>query len=77
MGARPQYADVEKLVDELFGEIEHAQGYAFVSDGETFSTTEQFFERIRGRLRYQRKAARIMAAFLRRHGQYNPPQGST
>lgn len=60
---------VHELADELFAAIERSQGFAHVSDGETFPTVEAFFERIRGRLEHQRKGARIMADFLRRHNQ--------
>lgn len=69
MTVRHQYPDVEALTNELFGKIERSQGYAFVSDGETFPTTREFFERIRGRLEHQREGVKIMAAFLRKHGE--------
>lgn len=65
---------VEKLTDELFSKIERAQGFAFVSDGEMFATTEEFFERIRGRLGWQREGVAIMTAFLRKHGQLKAPK---
>ena len=60
---------VHDLADELFSKVQRAQGNAFCSDGETFPTTEQFFERIRGRLEWNKRASRIMSAFLRKHGQ--------
>lgn len=69
MTAAAKYPEVDKLADELFSKIQRAQGYAFISDGETFPTKEQFFERIRGRLAYQRKGVRIMADFLRKYGE--------
>lgn len=59
---------VEKLVDELFCAVEQSQGYAFVSDGETFVTTAEFFERVRGRLGYARKTVVAMEMFLCKHG---------
>jgi hypothetical protein len=66
----PATRTVADLADELFGKIERAQGMSFVSDGEHFPTVEQFFERVRGRLEWQRRGVRIMAAFLRKHGEY-------
>lgn len=60
---------VDVLADELFRKIEKSQGMAFVSDGETFSTRAQFFERIRGRLQWQREGVRVMSAFLRKYGE--------
>lgn len=59
--------EVDRLVDDLFSKIQCAQGYAFMSDGETFPTKAQLFERIRGRLEWNKKASRIMAAWLRKH----------
>ncbi len=60
---------VQDLADELLESVETAQGYFFVSDGETFPTTAQFFERIRGRLEYGKLAVRKMRAFLKKHGE--------
>jgi hypothetical protein len=59
--------EVERLFDELFHKVERAQGYAFVSDGETFETKAELFKRIRGRLEWNKAASRIMAAWLRKH----------
>ena len=67
MTAAPQYPEVDALVQELFQEVQCAQGYFFVSDGETFATKKEFFERIRGRLEHGRDAVFIMNRFLRRH----------
>jgi hypothetical protein len=53
----------------LFSDIQRAQGYAYVSDGETFKTKAKFFERIRGRLLWQKKGVEIMTAFLEKHGE--------
>ncbi len=64
-----QRKEVERLADELFSKVQRAQGYAFCSDGETFPTKAAFFERIRGRLEYNKKASRIMSTFLRRYGE--------
>lgn len=63
---------VDALVDELFHKVELSQGYAFFSDGETFPTLAQFFERVRGRLAHQREGVRIMSAFLRKYGERWP-----
>lgn len=60
---------VIELVDELFSKIEVSQGHFFVSDGETFPTREQFFERIRGRLQHGREAVRLMRGFLAKYGE--------
>jgi hypothetical protein len=60
---------VERLNDELWQKIEKAEGYAFVSDGEAFKTETEFFARMRGRLKWQRKTVKIMEAFLRKHGE--------
>ncbi len=67
MTAAPRYPDVDKLADELFREVQRSQGFFFVSDGETFPTKEQFFERIRGRLEHGRDAVHIMNRFLRKY----------
>lgn len=64
-----QRREVEALGAELFKIVETDQGHFFVSDGETFPTTAQFFERIRGRLEYGRRSVRKMAAFLRKYGE--------
>lgn len=64
---------VSALTDELFKEIHGAQGYFYLSDGETFLTRAEFFARIRGRLRHGQEAVRIMQAFLRRHGELRKP----
>jgi hypothetical protein len=58
---------VEKLVDELFTEIQAPQGYFHLSDGETFASLDEFFERIRKRLEAGRDAVWIMNRFLRKH----------
>lgn len=63
--------DVEALADELFGKIQTAQGMSYISDGEHFETKAQFFERLRGRLSWQREGVKIIAAFLRKHGELN------
>lgn len=67
MTAAPQYPEVDDLVQELFHAVQSAQGYFFVSDGETFPTKEEFFERIRGRLEHGRDAVHIMNRFLRKY----------
>lgn len=64
-----RFTSVEGLGAELFDEVEKAQGYAYVSDGEHFATTKEFFERQRGRLEYQREAVRRMVKFLRKYGE--------
>lgn len=69
MKKRNERSQVAVLADELFTEIETAQGYAFVSDGETFPTKAQFFARVRGRLEYQKAGVEIMRKFLRKHKQ--------
>lgn len=61
--------EVAELTDELFRQIQGEQGFFYVSDGETFPTKAQFFERIRGRLAHGKEAVRIMQSFLKRHGQ--------
>jgi hypothetical protein len=61
--------EIQNLNDEIFNAIEESQGYFHVSDGECFATKAEFFERMRGRLRFGRKACRILAAFLKRHGE--------
>lgn len=60
---------VAKLADELFAAVELHQGFFHISDGENFDTLGEFWERIRGRLAHGRKACRIMADFLAKHGQ--------
>jgi hypothetical protein len=69
MTSPAKYPEVEKLADELFTAIQTAQGYAYVSDGEQFPTTDQFVERVRGRLEWNRKATAVFVAFLRKHKQ--------
>lgn len=64
--------EVERLADELFGAVQTNQGFFHVSDGETFPTKAQFFERIRGRLKHGSAACRKMQAFLRKHGEMKP-----
>ena len=61
--------EVDKLADELFRKVSKEQGYAFVSDGETFTTKAAFFERVRGRLEWNKAATRRMRDFLRKHNQ--------
>ena len=61
---------VEQLSGELWRKIEESQGCFFVSDdGAPGMTEEQFFERIRGRLAWGRKAVRDMDTFLRKYKQ--------
>lgn len=60
---------VAELTNELFAEIERSQGFAFVSDGETFPTVEQFFERQRGRMMHAEEAVRVFKKFLRKYKQ--------
>jgi len=69
MTARAPDNDVTKLVDELFQKVQLEQGHAFVSDGETFPTKAEFFQRIRGRLEWSKAATRRMRAFLKKHGE--------
>lgn len=64
--------EVDRLVQELFGAVQTSQGYFYVSDGETFATRAEFFERIRGRLDWGREAVAKMNAFLRKHGEAKP-----
>lgn len=66
-------AEVEKLTDELFNLVEEAQGHAFFSDGETFETTAEFFERVRGRLKWNDVASKVIRSFLRKHKQLSGP----
>lgn len=66
---RDERAQVDGLVDELWRKIELHQGYFFMSDGETFPTKAQFFERIRGRLEHGEEAVKKMRAFLKKHQQ--------
>lgn len=61
--------DVARLVDELFGAVQGAQGYAHVSDGETFTNVPDFFARIRGRLRWSEEATRLIRDFLKKYDQ--------
>jgi hypothetical protein len=49
--------------------VQKAQGYAFVSDGETFDNVPDFFARIRGRLRWSQESTRLMLAFLKKYDQ--------
>lgn len=69
MTVRSRNVEIDKLADELFSDIQRAQGYAYVSDGETFKTKSKFFERVRGRLEWQKEGVEIMVAFLERHGE--------
>lgn len=71
--AETRERSVAELADELFSKIERAQGMAFVSDGEHFPTVEQFFERVRGRLDWQRRSVRVMADFLRKYDELRTP----
>jgi hypothetical protein len=59
--------EVDKLVDDLLHRVQRAQGFAFCSDGETFKTKAELFERIRGRLEWNKEASRILSAWLRKH----------
>lgn len=63
---------VDRLVDDLFYAVEEPQGFFHVSDGETFSTAAELFERIRGRLEWGKEAVKRMEAFLRKHGEMKP-----
>ena len=63
------------LTDELFGEIEEAQGGAYFSDGEQQPTMDAYWERIRGRREWARRVVRIYTDFLRKYGQSLPPKG--
>jgi hypothetical protein len=60
---------IELLTDDLFRSVQGAQGFFHVSDGETFATSQEFFERIRGRLGWGKEAVKRMEAFLRKHGE--------
>ena len=61
---------VEKLSDEVFAKVQQAQGFFFISDdGGGGMDAAKFFERIRGRLAWGRKAVKEMDAFLRKYGQ--------
>ena len=59
---------VDRLVDELFRQIEMHQGFFHTSDGETFETEDEFFRRINGRLAHGLEACRKMRAFLHKYG---------
>lgn len=59
---------VDALADELFQAVEEAQGYAFISDGETFRTTAEFFNRVQGRLAWSRLSVELIEKFLVKHG---------
>jgi hypothetical protein len=61
--------EVHALVFELFDKIQTAQGMFHVSDGEVFDTKAEFFERVRGRLAWGRRACEEMRAFLKKHGE--------
>lgn len=69
MTAHPKYPEVDKLTQELFALVQGPQGFFYVSDGESFPTTDLFFERIRGRLKHGEDAVKKMKAFLRKHRQ--------
>jgi len=61
---------VDQLCDELFLAVEHSQGFAFISDAEGATMTRaQFFERIRGRLAWTEKSAKIIRNFLFKYGE--------
>jgi hypothetical protein len=64
--------EVSRLTDELFRAVELPQGYFHISDGETFATKAEFFERIRGRLRHGRAAVHAMEAFLDKYSERDP-----
>lgn len=66
---------VDLLTDDLFRAVEESQGLFHVSDGETFHTGQEFFERVRGRLEWGKEAVRLMQAFLRKHGELKPKRG--
>lgn len=69
MTAHPRYPNVDKLTQELFAAMQEPQGFFYVSDGETFPTTDEFFERIRGRLEHGQDAVKKMKTFLRKYKQ--------
>lgn len=60
---------VELLVDDLFAAVQEPQGHFHMSDGEYFVTSTDFFERIRGRLKWGKEAVSRMEGFLRKHGE--------
>lgn len=61
---------VDDKADELFRLVQESQGFFYVSDdGAPGMTENQFFERIRGRLAWGRKAVRQMDGFLRKYHQ--------
>ena len=70
-GPRPTDTEamiMEEFAAELFAKVEQAQGFFFVSDGEGQGMRrDEFFDRIRGRLEWGRKAVRQMRAFLAKH----------
>ena len=59
--------EVDALVADLFAKVQKAQGFAFCSDGETFQTKAELFERIQGRLEWNREASKIMSRWLRKY----------
>lgn len=65
----PQLPSVAELVDELFSEIQMAQGYAHFSDGAPPWSHPEFFARVRGQLRWSEKATKIMRTFLKKYDQ--------
>lgn len=65
--ARPS---VPALLDELFANVQEAQGHGFISDGEAHGFThKQFFEQVRIRLSWNAEAVRIIRKFLRKYGE--------
>jgi len=64
--------EVQRLAAEIFSLMQMSQGYFFVSDGETFPTVEEFFERLRGRLAWGQRACRDMRAFLKKYDALAP-----
>lgn len=64
---------VERLADELFRQVEEAQGHAFISDAEGAGMDEQqFFDRVRGRLDWTEKSATLIRDFLVKNAPMRP-----
>lgn len=58
------------LNDELFGMVEEAQGFAYVSDGvKPNMSRADYFAQARINLRHARRAVRAIERFLRKHGE--------
>lgn len=60
--------EVLGLADELFHLVQTSQGMGFISDGEGAGMSrDQFFNRIRGRLEWEKKSVKLITRFLKKH----------